>query len=94
MSRYIDADVFFNTFKELNIEPYNTFSTVDAPEVVRCIACIHRPIIILWAGREYIDAPRDSFGWTDWTCPMLCEDEERYSYVPPDDFWCKYGERK
>lgn len=31
--RLIDADEFFDTFEELNIEPYNTFPTVDAEPV-------------------------------------------------------------
>ena len=29
MSRYIEADDFFRTFEELDIEPYNNFPTAD-----------------------------------------------------------------
>lgn len=41
MSRYIDADAFFETFGELNTQPYNNFLTADVVEVVRCKECIH-----------------------------------------------------
>ena len=34
MSRYIDADDFFRTFSELDIEPYNRFKTADVVPVV------------------------------------------------------------
>lgn len=34
MSRYIDADGFFETFGELNAEPYSNFPSADVVEVV------------------------------------------------------------
>lgn len=37
--RTIDADDFFNTFPELDTEPYNNFQTIDAVHVVRCKDC-------------------------------------------------------
>ena len=39
MARYIDAEAFFETFGELNTEPYNNFPTADVVEVVRCEDC-------------------------------------------------------
>ena len=39
MARYIDAEAFFETFGELNTEPYNNFPTADVVEVVRCKEC-------------------------------------------------------
>ena len=35
MSRYIDADSFFEEFEELDIEPYNNYPTADVRENVR-----------------------------------------------------------
>ena len=40
MSRYFNADTFFETFGELNIEPYNNFPTADVVEVVHGEWCI------------------------------------------------------
>ena len=34
MSRYIDADGFFETFSELDIMPYNTYPSTDVRENV------------------------------------------------------------
>lgn len=39
MSRYIDADAFFEEFCELDVEPYNHYPTADVVEVVRCKDC-------------------------------------------------------
>ena len=35
MSRYIDADGFFETFSELDIVPYNTYPSTDVLENVK-----------------------------------------------------------
>lgn len=63
--------------------------------IVHCEDCKHRPVRgeNKWAN---VCAPRvmDEQHRTveDKTCPFLCDDPF-YSEIPPDDFFCAYGER-
>lgn len=61
----------------------------DMVEVVRCKDCKHRP---------YSTEPGKTYGLTieapDGRCPCYNEDDGWYSWVPDNEFFCFYGERK
>ena len=61
----------------------------DVAEVVRCKDCKHRPYPTE-LGKTYgltIEAPDDR-------CPCYNEDDGWYSWVPDNEFFCSYGQRK
>lgn len=61
------------------------------PEIIRCKECKHRPIKEDADGADYgfnINAPNG-----DERCPCLVEDGW-YSWMPKDDFYCGYAERR
>lgn len=62
-------------------------------EIVRCGECKHKPI--------KHDPEDDDFGFNlvspngyDNLCPCLNTDDGFYSYMPDDNFFCAYGERR
>lgn len=59
--------------------------TIDAVEVVRCRDCKYRPI-------DYGDEHDLCFP-KEYHCPCQCDDNW-YSWMPKDDFFCARGERK
>ena len=59
--------------------------TVDAVEVVRCKDCKYRPI-------SYGDEHDLCFP-EEYHCPCQCDDNW-YSWMPKDDFFCARGERR
>lgn len=62
--------------------------TIDAVPVVRCKDCKHRPIDT--GGKGYgADLSFDD----DYKCPCRCEDQF-YSWMPFDDWFCANGERR
>lgn len=71
--------------KETTVE--NIIDTLPTIDIVRCKDCIHRPRR-MW---ESVDG----FGleFPDYVCPCYCDDEY-YSFMPKDDFFCARGERK
>ena len=62
--------------------------TIDAVEVVRCKDCIHKPV-----GYTPMMKIQFGFDFPDDRCPCR-RDNPDYSYMPDDDFFCAYGERK
>lgn len=61
-------------------------------ELVRCKECRHRPIKENADGENYgfnIIEPNNG----DERCPCLVSDGW-YSWIPDDDFYCGYGERR
>ena len=57
-------------------------------ELILCKDCIHRP---------YKNPNEDEYNAVasdDWVCPCVVEDDQFYSYIPEDDFFCAKGERK
>lgn len=54
--------------------------------IVRCKDCKHRPIEV--GEYEPYEAPKG-----DLICPFICADDEHYNEMPPDDFFCAYGEK-
>lgn len=58
---------------------------LEQPEIIRCKDCKHRPIK---KDNGTIVPPGD-----DEKCPCLCDDEF-YSWIPRDDFFCANGERR
>lgn len=68
--------------------------------IVHCKDCKHRPFINtggvhIYPPRMRVEEPEDGYSHDrpDDTCPFLCDDEY-YSRMPPDDFFCAYGEVK
>lgn len=57
---------------------------VDAEPVVRCKDCKHKP-----SG----SGVNHDIEFPDEICPCQCEDYW-YSWMPKDDFFCAYGERR
>lgn len=73
---------------------FDTAPAADAVEVVRCKDCVHRPEAPNGATSGLdVEAPRDEEGWSDETCPYLCEDHW-YNTIPQDEWFCHHGERK
>ena len=66
---------------------------IDALSIVRCKDCKHRPHLKNEDGADYgfnvVDDDGTSFG----ICPCLCEDGW-YSWMPKDDFFCAWAERR
>ena len=58
-------------------------------EIIYCKDCIHRPYI----ENEKVKEPKDIDGYTDYTCPLCCDDSY-YNRMPADDFFCAYGEKR
>ena len=58
-------------------------------EIIYCKDCVHRPYI----EDEKVKEPKDINGYTDYTCPLCCDDSY-YSRMPADDFFCAYGKKK
>ena len=57
----------------------------DAVEVVRCCDCVHFPR----GSRSNHDIK-----FPDGICPCQCQDDDRYSWKPDDNWFCADGERK
>lgn len=65
--------------------------------IVRCKDCKHRPRRAnKWVNVYGPKVPSSDYAQhvtvEDETCPFLCDDPF-YSEIPPDDFFCAYGER-
>jgi len=71
------------------IEAIHSVPAADVVKVVRCKDCKHRP---------YSTEPGKTYGLTieapDGRCPCYNEDDGWYSWVPDNEFFCFYGERK
>lgn len=67
----------------------------DCPliEIVRCGECKHKPIKHDPEGGEYGFNLVSPNGY-DNLCPCLNTDDGFYSYMPDDNFFCAYGERR
>lgn len=100
MSRLIDADELLkHKYHDSNryenaVACYYICNApiIDAVEVVRCKECKHRPIKEDADGENYgfnLIKPNDG----DELCPCLVSDGW-YSWMPEDNFFCGYGERK
>ena len=104
MSKWIDAEWIRNIYADFehyeNRDDWTTPITNvlavidDAPsiDIVRCKECKHRPIKEDADGANYgfnLIEPNDGDG----RCPCLVSDGW-YSWMPEDDFYCGYGERK
>lgn len=108
MSRYIDADALHDALKakqkwvvrcgDKHNEGYTYdqvhFTIDDAPSIDICFCreCKHRPI------KE--DADGEDYGFNlikpnngNERCPCIVDDGW-YSWMPKDDFFCGYGERR
>ena len=64
----------------------------DVVEVVRCKDCKHRPILLGTAPCPPDDIRCGHHYGHDLTCPYLCDDNY-YSRIPADDWFCNHGER-
>lgn len=63
-------------------------ATIDAVPVVRCRECVHKP-----TGEWTEEDHGMSIVFPDQRCPCRCEDNW-YSWMPNDDWFCGNGERK
>ena len=55
------------------------------PELIRCKDCKHRPI----GGEAY----KHTLIFPDERCPCNCVDDNWYSWMPDDNWFCGNGER-
>ena len=94
--RLIDADAlpkwtgYALSAAEIAIEVEHA-PTIDAVPVVRCKDCKNRPMKRNPIGNDYgfnLYSPTD-----DEICPCIVGDNW-YSWMPQDNFYCAYGERK
>ena len=61
-------------------------------DIIYCNECIHCPER---DGDDSIFPPQDTpTGYNDYTCPFLNEDDWYYNRMPPDGFFCKFGEKQ
>ena len=96
MNRYINADALaYIVVNNGDVDFINkvTKLMIEAPsiDIVRCKECKHRPVKEDADGENYgfnIIAPERSS-----RCPCLVDDGW-YSWMPKDNFFCGYGERK
>lgn len=96
--RLIDADAFLERTRKDPLFPLveryglsgviENEPTVDAVPVVRCKDCIHRPV---GDPDEHDVEPSKE---NDYKCPCLCEDDNWYSWIPADDWFCANGEKR
>lgn len=104
MGRYIDADKLTSVIKPMcgeftdngfMIDYQRVLSIIDsAPstDIVFCKECKYRPVKEDADGKNYgfnLIKPNDG----DERCPCLVEDGW-YSWMPKDNFYCGYGERR
>lgn len=92
--RLIDADKLMeNKFK--NDISYNAFCnlvkrqpSIDAVPVIRCKDCKHRP-------KRLEEGKGEGFNleFPDYKCPCQCDDGW-YNWMPDDNWFCGYAERK
>ena len=103
MSRYIDTDILYVDWYDSfvaddgteydNIPLISKWQIDEAPsiDIVFCKECKHRPVKEDADGVDWgfnIIAPEGSS-----RCPCLVDDGW-YSWMPPDNFFCGYGESK
>lgn len=93
MSRYVDIEWLLGVAK-LSNGTVDIDDIYNAPSIdlVRCAECRHKPI------KE--DADGEDYGFNlikpnngDRRCPCLVDDGW-YSWMPKDNFFCGYGERR
>lgn len=95
MSRYIDADKLQEEFKELHGGKRSLLidiaPTAEVVEVVRCKDCKHKPNgYIDDEVLRYPNFPHEENN----PCPCQVHEDEWYSWIPNDDFYCSYGEKE
>ena len=65
--------------------------------IVPCAECIHRPKLRVERQDTqvsvFIDPPLKEGGFSDYTCPWLCQYAPEHNEMPPSDFWCQKGEK-
>ena len=82
--RYKLGEIWELNFDEIR-EALETVPSVDAVEVVRCKDCKYKPV---GTGCNHdLEFP------VHYKCPCECDDNW-YSWMPKDDFFCGNGERK
>lgn len=90
--RMIDAEWLKQNFNTVFwSQVAKTIDSAPSIEIIRCKECKHRPIKEDAEGADYgfnISAPNG-----DEHCPCLVEDGW-YSWMPNDNFYCGFGERK
>lgn len=86
-----------NEYREIIVKEYHNEKGLITrreigEELVRCKDCKYRPIKHDPNGGEgfNLEPPTKE----SWSCPCLNEDDGWYSWMPDDDFYCSYGERK
>ena len=85
----------------IDIGLIETAPTIDAVEVVRCKDCKYKPHLRDAVNED--DAERLKHGYydgfdlrfpTEGKCPCQILDDEFYSWIPKDDWFCAGGERR
>lgn len=74
------------------LEKIENIPSADVVEVVRCKDCKHRPILLGTAPCPPDDIRSGHHYGDDLTCPYLCDDNY-YSRIPAEDWFCNHGER-
>lgn len=96
--RLIDAD---KLPLDIEHEDIDDAPTIDAVEVVRCCECKYRPHLRDAVDEDdaeelkqgYFDVSDLRFP-TEGKCPCQVLDDEFYSWIPKDDWFCADGERR
>ena len=92
---------FYNTIIQRDIAALIDLPTIDAVEVVRCCECKYRPHLRDAVDEDdaeelkqgYFDVSDLRFP-TEGKCPCQVLDDEFYSWIPKDDWFCADGERR
>ena len=62
-------------------------------DIVYCNECIHCPEQD--ESDNTVMPPQDgATGYNDYTCPFINQDDWFYNKMPPDGFFCKFGEKQ
>lgn len=60
--------------------------------IIYCNECIHRPVKD--ESDDTVLPPEAIDGYNDYTCPFINQDDWYYNRMPPDGFFCKFGEKQ
>jgi hypothetical protein len=81
-----DADIYREHQESVNMAIALLKEQESEVAIVRCKDCIYRPTVVEGHHGTYYDFPHEG------KCPCQCDDDW-YSWMPDDDWFCANGER-
>ena len=84
------TDDFYTVYTEEMKDVIADIPAADVVEVVRCKDCKHKPNG--YTDDDVLRYPNFPHEESN-PCPCQVHEDEWYSWIPNDDFYCSYGER-